>query len=42
VAALAYNAIDRLTNVSYPNGDTTVYGYDKVGNRTSHTVNGVA
>jgi RHS repeat-associated protein len=36
-----YDNLDRLTNVSYPNGDTVAYGYDKVGNRTSHTINGV-
>jgi RHS repeat-associated protein len=35
-----YDNLDRLTNVSYPNGDTVAYGYDKVGNRTSHTMNG--
>jgi YD repeat-containing protein len=33
---------DRLTNASYPNGDSVAHGYDKMGNRTSHTVNGVA
>jgi YD repeat-containing protein len=37
-----YDNLDRLTNVAYPNGDTVAYGYDTVGNRTSHTVNGVA
>jgi RHS repeat-associated protein len=42
VTTWSYDNLDRLTNVSYPNGDTVVYGYDKVGNRTSHTVNGVA
>jgi RHS repeat-associated protein len=36
-----YDNLDRLTNVSYPNGDTVAYGYDAVGNRTSHTINGV-
>jgi RHS repeat-associated protein len=36
-----YDAIDRLTNASYPNGDVTAYGYDAAGNRTTHTVNGV-
>jgi RHS repeat-associated protein len=35
-----YDNLDRLTNVSYPNGDMVAYGYDKVGNRISHTVNG--
>lgn len=36
----SYDALDRLTGVTYPNGDTADYGYDAVGNRTSHTVNG--
>jgi YD repeat-containing protein len=42
VTTWTYDNLDRLTNVSYPNSDTTIYGYDKAGNRTSHTVNGVA
>jgi YD repeat-containing protein len=36
-----YDDLDRWTNVSEPNGDTVAYGYDAVGNRTSHTINGV-
>jgi RHS repeat-associated protein len=36
-----YDALDRLTNASYPNGDAVAYGYDAVGNRVSHTINGV-
>jgi YD repeat-containing protein len=35
-----YDALDRLTSASYPNGDAVSYGYDAVGNRTSLTVNG--
>jgi RHS repeat-associated protein len=33
----SYDNLDRLTNVTYPNGDTVAYGYDEVGNHTSHT-----
>jgi YD repeat-containing protein len=39
--AWTYDNLDRLTNVSYPNGDTVAYGYEKVGDRISHMVNGV-
>ena len=35
-----YDALDRLTSVSYPNADTVSYGYDAAGNRTSLTRNG--
>ena len=35
-----YDALYRLTDVEYPNSDTTEYGYDAVGNRTSLTING--
>jgi RHS repeat-associated protein len=35
-----YDALDRLTSASYPNGDAVSYGYDAVGNRTSLTING--
>ena len=35
-----YDALYRLTEVEYPNSDTTEYGYNAVGNRTSLTVNG--
>lgn len=50
-AAMASNAgtesytldvLNRLTNVSYPNGDTAAYSYDPNGNRLSQTFNGVA
>ena len=35
-----YDALDRLTEARYPNGDVVGYGYDAVGNRTSLTRNG--
>ncbi len=38
--AYTYDDLQRLTNVTYPNGDTTSYAYDAMGNRTSMTVNG--
>lgn len=34
------DALSRLTNVTYGNGDTASYAYDANGNRTSQTVNG--
>ena len=34
------DALNRLTNVSYGNGDSEAFGYDPAGNRVSHTVNG--
>ena len=34
------DALDRLTNVTYPNGDTAAYTYDATGNRLTATVNG--
>lgn len=35
------DALNRLTNVSYPNGDTAAYSYDANGNRLTQTFNGV-
>jgi RHS repeat-associated protein len=35
-----FDALDRLTRASYPNGDLAAYGYDAAGNRTSSTFNG--
>jgi RHS repeat-associated protein len=34
------DALNRLTNVSYPNGDSASYTYDAAGNRLSTTLNG--
>ena len=34
------DALNRLTAVSYGNGDSEAFGYDPAGNRVSHTVNG--
>ena len=36
-----YDSLNRLTQATYPNGDVTGYTYDGVGNRLTHTVNGV-
>jgi len=36
-----YDALHRLTEVTYPDGSTTSYEYDPMGNRTSMTENGV-
>jgi RHS repeat-associated protein len=36
------DALNRLTNASYPNGDTAAYSYDANGNRLSQTFNGVS
>jgi len=35
------DALNRLTGVTYPNGDTASYSYDPAGNRLSRTANGV-
>ena len=35
------DALNRLTNVAYPNGDTAAYTYDATGNRLTETLNGV-
>ena len=35
------DALNRLTNVSYPNGDAAAYSYDANGNRLTQTFNGV-
>jgi YD repeat-containing protein len=35
-----YDALNRLTSVSYANGDTVSYGYDAAGKRLTETVNG--
>jgi len=35
------DALNRLTNASYPNGDVASYVYDAAGNRVSSTFNGV-
>lgn len=35
------DALNRLTNATYPNGDTAAYSYDANGNRLSQTFNGV-
>lgn len=35
-----YDALRRLTSVTYPNGTTITYTYDEVGNRTGKTVTG--
>ncbi len=32
-----YDALDRLETVTYPDGRSVAYGYDKVGNRTAET-----
>jgi len=34
------DALNRLTNATYPNGDTAAYSYDANGNRLSQTFNG--
>ena len=34
------DVLNRLTDVSYGNGDTEAFGYDQAGNRTSHALNG--
>src|SRR5207302_11108421 len=36
----ALDALNRVTQAHYPNGDSVGYGYDAAGNRTSVTVNG--
>lgn len=35
------DALNRLTNATYPNGDTAAYSYDGNGNCLSQTFNGV-
>jgi RHS repeat-associated protein len=35
-----FDALNRLTKATYPNGDVAAYAYDPAGNRTSSTVNG--
>jgi RHS repeat-associated protein len=35
-----YDALNRLTQAAYSDGDTVSYAYDPMGNRTSMTVNG--
>lgn len=35
------DALNRLTGVTYPNGDVVSYSYDAAGNRLTQTVNGV-
>jgi len=37
----ALDALDRLTQATYPNGDAVGYTYDPNGNRATQTVNGV-
>ncbi len=34
------DALNRLTNVTYPNNDTEAFAYDAAGNRLTHTFNG--
>jgi RHS repeat-associated protein len=41
ITNFAYDALNRLTAATYPNGDMLSYGYDAVGNRTSQTTNGM-
>ena len=36
----AIDDLNRLTEVTFPNGDTTSYTYDAAGNRLAETVNG--
>ncbi|GAF84076.1 unnamed protein product, partial [marine sediment metagenome] len=41
ITCYEYDAMDRLINVAYPDGSTTQYTYDGVGNRLTQVVDGV-
>lgn len=41
-AAYQYDTLGRLTQVAYSNGVVINYTYDAAGNRTAHSVSGVA
>ena len=43
ITTYVYDGQHRLTQITYPNGDTTAYAYDAVGNRTleANKVNGI-